>query len=92
MRHAIDVAINRSAVVAGALDGRDGVIQTGPFSAGIPWVASPTVDVSSPTVAASVLQANGWVAGPGGVRHRGPTQLAFTLTVPDINPLPAGRA
>jgi peptide/nickel transport system substrate-binding protein len=88
VRHAIDVAVNRSAVVAGALDGRGGMIQAGPFSAGIPWVAPPTVDASSPTVAASVLQANGWVAGPGGVRHRGPTQLAFTLAVPDINPLP----
>ena len=88
VRHAIGVAINRSAVVAGALDGRGGVIQTSPFSAGIPWVGPPAIEAISPAVAASVLQANGWVAGPGGVRHRGPTQLAFTLTVPDINPLP----
>ena len=88
VRHAIDVAINRSAVVAGALDARGGMIQTGPFSAGIPWVGPPAVEASSPTVAASVLEANGWVAGPAGVRHRGPTQLAFTLSVPAINPLP----
>ena len=88
VRHAIAVAINRSAVVAGALDGRGGVIQTGPFSAGIPWVTSTAIEAISPTVAASVLQANGWIAGSDGVRHRGSTRLALTLTVPDINPLP----
>ena len=74
VRHAIGVAINRSAVVAGALDGRGGVIQTGPFSAGIPWVGPPAMEAISPTVAASVLQANGWVAGADGVRHRGSTR------------------
>ena len=88
VRHAIGVAINRSAVVAGALDNRAGVVETGPFSAGIPWVGPAALEASSPTVAASVLDANGWVAGAGGVRHRGALQLAFTLAVPNINPLP----
>ena len=88
VRHAIDVTINRSAIVAGALDGRSGVIQTGPFSAGIPWVGTPAIEAISPSVATSVLDTHGWVARPDGIRHRGSTQLAFTLTVPDINPLP----
>jgi peptide/nickel transport system substrate-binding protein len=88
VRHAISIAIDRSAVVAGALDGRGGVVQTGPFSAGIPWVGPPATEAVSPTAASSVLQANGWVAGSGGVRQRGSTRLTFTLTVPDINPLP----
>jgi peptide/nickel transport system substrate-binding protein len=88
VRHAIGVAINRSAVVAGALDSRGGVIQTGPFSAGIPWVGPAATEAISPTVAVSVLQANGWVAGADGVRHQGSLQLAFTLAVPNINPLP----
>ena len=88
VRHAIGIAINRSAVVAGALDGHGGVIQTGPFSAGIPWVGPPAIEAISPTVATSVLQANGWVTGAGGVRHRGSTELAFTLAVPSIDPLP----
>jgi peptide/nickel transport system substrate-binding protein len=35
-----------------------------------------------------VLQANGWVPGPDGIRHNGSTQLSFTLAVPDISPLP----
>jgi peptide/nickel transport system substrate-binding protein len=88
VRHAIGIAINRSAVVTGALDGHGGVIQTGPFSAGIPWVGRPAIEAISPTVAISVLEANGWVTGAGGVRHRGSTELAFTLAVPSIDPLP----
>jgi peptide/nickel transport system substrate-binding protein len=87
VRHAIGIAINRSALVAGALGG-SGEIQTSPFSAGIPWVGPPAIEAISPTVAEAVLQANGWVSGPDGVRHNGSTQLAFTLAVPDINPLP----
>jgi peptide/nickel transport system substrate-binding protein len=88
VRHAIGIAINRSALVAGALGSRGGEIQTSPFSAGMPWVGPPAIEAISPSVAESVLQANGWVPGPDGVRANGPTQLAFTLAVPDINPLP----
>jgi peptide/nickel transport system substrate-binding protein len=88
VRHAIGAAINRAAVVAGALNGHGGVIQTGPFSAGLPWVGPPALESISPAVAESVLQANGWVTGPDGIRHKGSTQLAFTLSVPDISPLP----
>ena len=88
VRHAIGIALNRAAVVAGALDGRGGVIQTSPFSAGIPWVGPPAIEAISPTVAESVLQANGWVPGPGGVRQSGSLRLAFTLAVPNITPLP----
>jgi peptide/nickel transport system substrate-binding protein len=88
VRHAIGIAINRSALVTGALGGSGGEIQTSPFSAGIPWVGPPAIEAISPSVAESVLQANGWVPAPDGVRASGPTQLAFTLAVPDINPLP----
>jgi peptide/nickel transport system substrate-binding protein len=88
VRHAIGVAINRSAVVAGALSGRGGVIQTGPYSAGIPWIGSPASEAISPTAAASVLQSSGWVAGSDGIRQNGSSRLAFTLAVPNINPLP----
>ncbi len=88
VRHAIGIAINRSSLVTGALGGSGGEIQTSPFSAGIPWVGPPAIEAISPSVAESVLQANGWVPGPNGVRANGPTQLAFTLAVPDINPLP----
>jgi peptide/nickel transport system substrate-binding protein len=88
VRHAIGIAIDRSTLVTGALNGRGGVVQTGPFSAGLPWVGPPAVEAISPAVAESVLEANGWITGADGVRHKGPTQLAFTLAVPDISPLP----
>lgn len=88
VRHAIGIAINRATLVAGALNSRGGVIQTGPFSAGIPWVGPPATEAISPSAAASLLQSNGWTAGAYGVRQSGSTQLAFTLSVPDISPLP----
>jgi peptide/nickel transport system substrate-binding protein len=88
VRHAMSVAIDRSAVLAGALGGRGGVIQTSPFSAGLPWVGPRAIEAISPAVATSVLDANGWVAGSDGIRHRGSTQLRFTLAVPNIDPLP----
>ena len=88
VRHAIGVAVNRAAVVAGALDGRSGVVQTGPFSEGLPWVEARSIAAISPTVAETVLQGDGWAMGSDGVRHRGSTQLAFTLAVPSLNPLP----
>ena len=88
VRLAIGIAIIRSAVVGGALVGRGGVVESGPFSAGLPWVGPPASEAISPTVAGSVLQANRWVTGPGGIRHDGSTQLSFTLAVPDISPLP----
>ena len=34
------------------------------------------------------LQANGWIPGADGIRQSGATRLAFTLAVPNINPLP----
>jgi peptide/nickel transport system substrate-binding protein len=88
VRQAIGTAINRSAVVAGALDGAGGVVETGPFSDGVPWIGSPSPEAFSPAVADAVLQADGWIPGAGGVRSKGSALLAFTLKVPNIDPLP----
>jgi peptide/nickel transport system substrate-binding protein len=88
VRQAIGIAIDRSAVVAGALDARGGVAETGPFSRGLPWVGSPGPGAVSPAVAAQMLQRDGWVRGPFGALQKGSTQLAFTLKVPAIDPLP----
>ena len=88
VRHAIGIAINRSAIVAGALNGRGGVIQTGPYSAGIPWIGPPAREAIPASDAASMLQTSGWVPGVDGIRQNGSQRLAFTLAVPDINPLP----
>lgn len=64
------------------------MIQTGPYSAGIPWIGPPAGEAISPSGAASMLQTNGWVPGVDGIRQNGAQRLAFTLAVPDINPLP----
>jgi peptide/nickel transport system substrate-binding protein len=88
VRQAIGIAIDRSAVVAGALDGRGGVAQSGPFSQGLPWVGSTSGGPISPRVAQEMLQRDGWVPGAGGTLHKGSLQLAFTLKVPRIGPLP----
>jgi peptide/nickel transport system substrate-binding protein len=88
VRQAIGVAIDRSAVVAGALDGHGGVVESGPFSRGLPWVGSSTPGPTSPTIAEDMLQRDGWVRGPDGTLQKGATTLAFTLKVPGIDPLP----
>ena len=88
VRQAIGVAIDRSAVVAGALEGRGGVVQSGPFSRGLPWVGSTSPGPNSPSVARQMLQRDGWVSGAGGTLQKGSVQLAFTLKVPRIDPLP----
>ncbi len=88
VRHAIGVAIDRSEVVAGALGGRGGVIQTGPFSQGLRWVGASNVEATSASAADAVLQGEGWAPGPDGTRQHGTERLAFTLSVPSIDPLP----
>jgi peptide/nickel transport system substrate-binding protein len=88
VRQAIGIAIDRSAVVAGALDGKSGVAQTGPFPQGLPWVGSTSAGPVSPGVAQVMLQRDGWVLGAGGTLQKGSIQLAFTLKVPMIGALP----
>jgi len=88
VRQAIGAAIDRPAVVAGALDGRSGVVETGPFSRGLPWVGSPASETGSPAVAAATLLRDGWVLGPDGTLQKGGVTLALTLKVPGIDPLP----
>ncbi len=88
VRHAIGNAINRASVVAGALDTSGGAVQTGPFSVGLPWVGPPSPEAISPAVSEEVLTHDGWVPGAGGARQKGSAQLAFSLAVPGIDPLP----
>ncbi len=92
VRHAIGNAISRASVVAGALDASGGVVQTGPFSMGLPWVGRSSPEAVSPAVSAEVLTHEGWVPGPGGVRQKGSVRLAFTLVAPGIDPLPVVAA
>jgi ABC-type transport system substrate-binding protein len=92
VRHSIAIAVNRATVVAGALDGRSGVAQAGPFSQGLPWVGPATPEAVSPAVAQEALQGDGWIRGADGTRHQGSVRLAYTLEVPKIDPLPVVAA
>ena len=89
VRHALSTAVTRAAIVRGALHGAGGVVQVGAISQGIPWAASTGgTEAASVEVAAAALQKAGWVIGPAGVREKKGVVLAFTLTVPDAEPLP----
>jgi peptide/nickel transport system substrate-binding protein len=92
VRHAIGNAINRASVVAGALDTSGGVVETGPFSVGLPWVGTPSPEAISPAVSDEVLTHDGWLAAASGTRQKGAVRLAFSLDVPGIDPLPVVAA
>ena len=89
VRRAIATAVNRTAIVEGALDGRGGVQEDAAVSQGLAWIAGGTPkEAASPAVAASLLSQDGWTAGPNGARVRGTSVLDYTLTVADVAPLP----
>ncbi len=90
VRHALGLAVDRAAIIAGALRGRGGLQQVGAVSAGLPWASRGSPQAfTSPQAAAAALQADGWAIGPAGVRVRRGTVLAFSLVVPAADPLPA---
>ena len=89
VRRAIATAVNRTAIVGGALDGSGGVPQDGAVSQGLAWIAGGTPKESaSPAVAAQLLTQAGWSVGPDGTRVRGTSTLNYTLTVANVAPLP----
>ncbi|MBV8527965.1 MAG: hypothetical protein JOZ75_06595, partial [Candidatus Dormibacteraeota bacterium] len=89
VRRAIATAINRTAIVGGALDGSSGLQQEGAVSQGLAWIAGGAPkEVSSPAVAAELLSQAGWSVGPDGTRVRGTSALSYTLTVANVAPLP----
>jgi peptide/nickel transport system substrate-binding protein len=88
VRRAIATAVDRKLLIASVLGG-DARPQVGAIPAGISWVAPPQQDEPSVALSARALDAAGWVLGGDGVRGRGNSRLAYTLTVPDAPPLPA---
>ena len=89
VRRAIATAVNRTAIVDGALDGRGGVQEDAAVSQGLTWIAGGTPkETASPAVATTQLSQDGWTAGPNGTRVRGTSALDYTLTVADVAPLP----
>jgi len=90
VRQAVSTAVSRADIVQRVLDGGGGRPQVNPFSEGLPWIAatdpqeSPSIDAAN-----AALSRDGWQFGLDGVRLRNGRALAFTLTVPNANPLPA---
>ena len=93
VRRAIATAVDRTAVVAGALDGRGGIPQDGAVSHGLSWIAGGAPkEAASPAVAAQLLTQDGWIVGPGGTRVRGAAALNYQLSVANVAPLPTVAA
>jgi peptide/nickel transport system substrate-binding protein len=89
VRHALSAAMNRAMIVRGALNRAGGLVQLAAISEGLPWAASTSgTEAASAEVAAAALESAGWVIGPAGVREKKGVVLAFTLSVPDVEPLP----
>lgn len=63
-----------------------------PISPDLGWVPQPPALRLDPVAAARELDADGWAAGPGGIRQRNGRSLAFTLVTTADNPLRASEA
>lgn len=89
VRHALATAVDRAAIVHGALETSGGTAQVGAISRGLPWI-SGTQDQppASPAGAVAALEQDGWHLGPQGIRLRGAVALDYVLSVPNVDPLP----
>ena len=88
VRHALSTAVNRARIVDGALERVGGLPQVDAVPLGVQWAARPDLEAASPDAAATALEGAGWIFGPAGVREKHGVVLAFTIAVPDADPLP----
>jgi len=86
IRRAINLAIDRNALVAGVLDGR-GRPAYGPAD-GMPWDnLDAHVEDGGPAIARRVLAEAGWTPGPGGILQRDGVRAEITLLFPATDQL-----
>ncbi|WP_407288615.1 ABC transporter substrate-binding protein [Streptomyces sp. BP-8] len=78
VRRALDVAVDRPAMVEGILSGA-GKPAYGPVPTDSPWFAKGTERPHDLKKAARILDAAGWKQGDDGVRHKGGQRASFTL-------------
>ena len=92
VRTAMNLGVDRPRLVSGPLAGA-AVAQSNAVPAGITW-AAPTGSVSGPNIEAAnaALDAAGWRRGADHIRARGSVRLAFTVSVPDVAPIPVVAA
>ena len=88
VRGSIALAVNRAAIIQGALDSSGGAPQVQAISEGLPWAAGPaSAGTTSAAQASAYLQQDGWSLNAQGTRVRGAVSLSYSLTVPDVEPL-----
>ncbi|MCE7079272.1 ABC transporter substrate-binding protein [Streptomyces sp. ST2-7A] len=81
IRRALDVAVDREAIVEAVLDGA-GAVAHGPVPTASPWFAEGTERPHDPEEAARILDGAGWEVGDDGIRERDGLRAAFTLHYP----------
>ncbi|MCX2968427.1 MULTISPECIES: ABC transporter substrate-binding protein [Streptomyces] len=81
VRRALDIAVNRQAMVDNILDGA-GQAAYGPVPTGSPWFAEGTERKHDPDVAREILDDAGWKPGSDGTRAKDGLKAAFTLWYP----------
>jgi peptide/nickel transport system substrate-binding protein len=85
-RRALVMSVDRSAIVRNVFDTL-GLVAHGPATRIMP-TSDTTIGIPyDSTGAARVLDSLGWKRGPGGLRARGETPLAFALMVPNSSPI-----
>src|SRR5206468_2509914 len=89
VRRAIQSAVDRDAILRGALEGSGGLPQTSAITDGLPWVAARLSPATPPqTNPSAALDAAGWTLDSNGLRARDGQELNFSLSVADADPLP----
>ncbi len=78
VRRALDVAVDRPAMVKGILSGA-GKPAYGPVPTDSPWFAKGTERPRDLKKAARILDAAGWKQGDDGIRHKSGQRASFTL-------------
>jgi peptide/nickel transport system substrate-binding protein len=92
LRLALSYAVNREAMVDGALAGKGRVAYTPMPEVLAEFVEPDAVFTYDLTRALDTLSASGWVPGDAGTRTRNGTPAAFTLRYPDGDTVAAGLA
>lgn len=78
VRRALDVAVDRDAMVKSILNGA-GKPAYGPLPVDGPWFAKGTEREHDPKAAGKILDKAGWKPGKGGIREKDGKRAAFTL-------------
>jgi len=81
IRKALDLAVDRDAMVRGILNG-DGAAAFGPIAPSSPLYVRALAHAADPTAAGKLLDEAGWTKGAGGIRAKDGKAAKFTLLYP----------